>query len=39
MCTWVAWWFHPGSGQTAEPVADQLAQNAADMLAYLEGIA
>jgi AcrR family transcriptional regulator len=37
MCNWVAWWFHPGSGHPAEPVADQLAQNAVDMLAYPEG--
>ena len=34
MCNWVAWWFHPGSNHPAEPVADQLAQNAVDMLAY-----
>jgi AcrR family transcriptional regulator len=34
MCNWVAWWFHPGSDHPAEPVADQLAQNAVDMLAY-----
>jgi AcrR family transcriptional regulator len=34
MCNWVAWWFHPGSGHPAEPVADELAQNAVDMLAY-----
>jgi AcrR family transcriptional regulator len=37
MCNWVAWWFHPGSGHPAEPVADQLAQNAVDMLAYPDG--
>jgi AcrR family transcriptional regulator len=37
MCNWVAWWFHPGSSHPAEPVADQLAQNAIDMLAYPEG--
>src|ERR1700733_5436117 len=37
MCNWVAWWFHPGSNHPAEPVADQLAQNAVDMLAYPEG--
>ena len=37
MCNWVAWWFHPGSSHPAEPVADQLAQNAVDMLAYPEG--
>jgi AcrR family transcriptional regulator len=37
MCNWVAWWFHPGSGHPAEPVAGQLAQNAVDMLAYPEG--
>jgi hypothetical protein len=37
MCNWVAWWFHPGSGHPAEPVADQLAQNAVDMLSYPEG--
>jgi AcrR family transcriptional regulator len=34
MCNWVAWWFHPGSSHPAEPVADQLAQNAIDMLAH-----
>jgi len=34
MCNWVAWWFHPGTSHPAEPVADQLAQNAVDMLAY-----
>jgi AcrR family transcriptional regulator len=34
MCNWVAWWFHPGPSHPAEPVADQLAQNAVDMLAY-----
>ena len=33
MCNWVAWWFHPGPSHPAEPVADQLAQNAVDMLA------
>lgn len=37
MCNWVAWWFHPGSNHPAEPVADQLAQNAVDMLSYPEG--
>jgi len=37
MCNWVAWWFHPGSSHPAEPVADQLAQNAVDMLSYPEG--
>ena len=37
MCNWVAWWFHPGPNHPAEPVADQLAQNAVDMLAYQEG--
>jgi AcrR family transcriptional regulator len=37
MCNWVAWWFHPGSHHPAEPVADQLAQNAVDMLSYPEG--
>ena len=37
MCNWVAWWFRPGSNHPAEPVADQLAQNAVDMLAYPEG--
>ena len=37
MCDWVAWWFHPGSNHPAEPVADQLAQNAVDMLSYPEG--
>jgi len=37
MCNWVAWWFHPGASHPAEPVADQLAQNAVDMLAYPEG--
>ena len=30
MCNWVAWWFHPGSSHPAEPVADQLAQNAVE---------
>ena len=37
MCNWVAWWFHPGSNHPAEPVADQLAQNAVDMLSYPDG--
>jgi AcrR family transcriptional regulator len=37
MCNWVAWWFHPGPSHPAEPVADQLAQNAVDMLAYPKG--
>jgi hypothetical protein len=37
MCNWVAWWFHPGPSHPAEPVADQLAQNAVDMLAYPQG--
>ena len=37
MCNWVAWWFHPGSSHPAEPVADQLAQNAVDMLSYPAG--
>jgi len=37
MCNWVAWWFHPGPSHPAEPVADELAQNAVDMLAYPEG--
>ena len=37
MCNWVAWWFHPGSSHPAEPVADQLAQNAVDMLSYPDG--
>jgi len=37
MCNWVSWWFHPGPNHPAEPVADQLAQNAVDMLAYPEG--
>jgi hypothetical protein len=36
MCNWVAWWFHPGANHPAEPVADQLAHNAVDMLAYPE---
>jgi hypothetical protein len=36
MCNWVAWWFHPGPSHPAEPVADQLAQNAVDMLAYAD---
>ncbi len=37
MCNWAAWWFHPGSNHPAEPVADELAQNAVDMLAYPQG--
>ena len=37
MCNWVAWWFHPGPSHPAEPVADQLAQNAVDMLSYTDG--
>jgi AcrR family transcriptional regulator len=37
MCNWVAWWFHPGPSHPAEPVADQLAQNAVDMLSYPQG--
>jgi AcrR family transcriptional regulator len=39
MCNWVAWWFHPGPDHPAEPVADQLANNAVDMLAYPDGTA
>ena len=37
MCNWIAWWFHPGPNHPAEPIADQLAQNAVDMLAYPDG--
>jgi len=37
MCNWVAWWFHPGSNHPAEPISDELAQNAVDMLSYPEG--
>ena len=37
MCNWVTWWFHPGPSHPAEPVADQLAQNAVDMLSYPQG--
>jgi AcrR family transcriptional regulator len=37
MCNWIAWWFRPGPEHPAEPVADELAQNAVDMLAYPDG--
>ncbi|WP_326837545.1 TetR/AcrR family transcriptional regulator [Amycolatopsis rhabdoformis] len=32
MANWVAWWFHPGPDHPAEPIADQIAQNAVDMM-------
>ena len=33
MCNWVAWWFHPSPTHPAEPVAEQIAENAVAMLA------
>lgn len=37
MCNWVAWWFHPSPAHPAEPVADQIADNAAHMVAREAG--
>ncbi|MFC3456528.1 TetR/AcrR family transcriptional regulator [Amycolatopsis speibonae] len=33
MCNWVAWWFHPSPAHPAEPVAEQIADNAVAMVA------
>lgn len=32
MCNWVAWWFHPSPAHPAEPVAEQIAENAVAMV-------
>lgn len=32
MCNWVAWWFHPAPAHPAEPVAEQIAENALAMV-------
>lgn len=37
MCNWVAWWFHPSSAHPAEPVAEQIAENAVAMVARPAG--
>ncbi|HEY3477858.1 MAG TPA: hypothetical protein VGL02_03060, partial [Streptomyces sp.] len=37
MCNWVAWWFHPSPAHPAEPVADQIADNAVHMVAREAG--
>ncbi|MBB4683836.1 TetR/AcrR family transcriptional regulator [Amycolatopsis jiangsuensis] len=37
MCNWVAWWFHPSEDHPAEPVADQIAENAVAMVARAAG--
>jgi AcrR family transcriptional regulator len=37
MCNWVAWWFHPSPAHPAEPVAEQIADNAVAMVAREAG--
>ena len=37
MCNWVAWWFHPSPAHPAEPVAEQIANNAVAMVAREPG--
>lgn len=37
MCNWVAWWFHPSPAHPAEPVAEQIAENAVAMVAREAG--
>ncbi len=37
MCNWVAWWFHPSPAHPAEPVAEQIAENALAMVARPDG--
>jgi len=37
MCNWVAWWFHPSAAHPAEPVAEQIAENAVAMVAREAG--
>lgn len=37
MCNWVAWWFHPSPAHPAEPVAEQIAENAVAMVARPAG--
>ncbi|WP_431875713.1 TetR/AcrR family transcriptional regulator [Amycolatopsis sacchari] len=37
MGNWVAWWFHPSPAHPAEPVADQIADNAVAMVAREPG--
>lgn len=32
MCNWVAWWFHPSATHPAEPVAEEIADNAIAMV-------
>jgi AcrR family transcriptional regulator len=33
MCNWVAWWFRPGGAQSADEVADQMAEMALSLVA------
>lgn len=33
MCNWIAWWFHPGGAQSADEVADQMAEMAVALVA------
>jgi AcrR family transcriptional regulator len=33
MCNWIAWWFRPGGAQSAEEVADQMAEMAVSLVA------
>ncbi|PVZ14585.1 TetR/AcrR family transcriptional regulator [Actinomycetospora cinnamomea] len=33
MCNWIAWWFHPGGSQSAEEVAEQMADMAVTLVA------
>lgn len=37
MCNWVAWWFSPGPSHPAEPVAEQIAENAVAMVSREAG--
>ncbi|WP_225440137.1 TetR/AcrR family transcriptional regulator [Amycolatopsis eburnea] len=37
MCNWVAWWFHPSPAHPAEPVAEQIADNAVQMVVRAAG--
>jgi AcrR family transcriptional regulator len=32
MCNWVAWWYRPGPDRPPQPIADQIAQSAVDIL-------
>jgi AcrR family transcriptional regulator len=33
MCNWIAWWFHAGGAQSAEEIADQMAEMAVSLVA------